>query len=584
MDIEEAYEKLNISPEEVAAVKNYLSFEHTGINILGDLTPENYTSLAKASWLLPSTENGARETIDKFVKIYSAMYKESLNKSASYTTRLVRGTSNKRAKEIEGHTSQFFSMSTDVSIAKTFCEYSDAALIRFNVENGVPFLNAENYRSENRKNEKEIIIAPFSKVNRNVRNYEEDGYTYYSVSIGKPELIDIPDEELAKMQEEVITGFPQNVEDIQEYMRAIDEYEVWNYRYTRATDKEEINYCENEMQKAKIKREEILQKVNEFRTKLQTTLKGLCRQKEREIDTAKEVIDEDKRIREEQKKQKEEAERLEKEKREKDLKRKAILVELTEKIGKEPEIKKEILDKVSDKYEGLTNIENIYGELAQKLQIGYTKRVQASSISQKIEELKKNISEIEAQTSEIKLSADTSLEEAEDISKKIKPFLDGIEYANEIVKANPDVVQMYASQSEREIKRNLCLKVHTMIREAKVQKLLKEKENIENEKVGFFGRMTGKDKIKELRLQNNKLKLQDARTRLPDEKSENSITEILTDIYEFKTKDCDGGELPPQLQNLFLSIRSAFKRKGDREFSDEFLSQCVNRRESNFSR
>lgn len=577
MDINEARKIAYISKEEREAIQSYLNFEHTGINILANLTPEAYKELAKTGWLLPTTKEDAQKAIEKFVDIYSAMYKDSKGKTirdrvgAINSARLVRGTSNKRMEELQGYTPQFFSMSTSEEIAKTFCEYSDSALVKFDVSSGVPFLNAEDFRSENRRNESEIIIAPFSRIDRKRIIDKQNGYTYYGVSVSKPKLEDIPSDELDKLSEEVIEGFAQNVKDIKEYMSVVNDYDLWNYRCSRANNAEDREFCLVEGEKVSKKRDELKKKIDDFRIKLQRTLKGLCRQKEKDIDQAKEVISNDKEERAKQQKAKEEAERIEREKQEAEVKRKETLSELYTKVEENPKNASKLTGDIARVYNDLLESEKTCKEVAQKLQIGYSKNVSTTSIPQKIGEIEKNVSEILSQIQRVGINQDASLEEATEISKKITPLLDGISYGNEIMKDAPDIVTIHREQSERELKRNLYYKVHTMIQDAKVQKLKNDRKNIESEKVGFFGKLIGKDKLKELRLQNNKLKIDEARSDKPLEQESYSVRNMLADLYSCKAD----GTFTPQMQSLYTAIKSVYK-SGNEEFSDEYIKRLAN--------
>ena len=106
MDLNQAYDIVNVSQEEVKSVKGYLGHTHTGINLLGNFTPENYENLKNQGWLLPETTEDLKRNIEDFVNIYSAMYKESRGKTAN--PYLVRGTSNKRLNEFDGKTTTQF--------------------------------------------------------------------------------------------------------------------------------------------------------------------------------------------------------------------------------------------------------------------------------------------------------------------------------------------------------------------------------------------------------------------------------------------------------------------------------------------
>ena len=76
MELLEAYEKLKISKEERQSIERYVGFSHTSINILGDLTPQNYKRL-KEGWKLPENKEEIKKCVEDFVNVYAAMCKKN---------------------------------------------------------------------------------------------------------------------------------------------------------------------------------------------------------------------------------------------------------------------------------------------------------------------------------------------------------------------------------------------------------------------------------------------------------------------------------------------------------------------------
>ena len=135
-----------LTKQERTSINRYLGFSHTSINLLINFDPKIYESLSNTGWLLPENSKDIERNIEDFVNIYSAMYKESRNRiTPSF---LVRGTSNKRAQELNGSAKQFLSTSTDESIAKTFTEYGDGALVYFSVDTVLLFNPIDTIRTQ----------------------------------------------------------------------------------------------------------------------------------------------------------------------------------------------------------------------------------------------------------------------------------------------------------------------------------------------------------------------------------------------------------------------------------------------------
>ena len=243
-------------------------------------------------------------------------------------------------------------------------------------------------------------------------------------------------------------------------------------------------------------------------------------------------------------------------------------------MGNGPKNSEQLLDTIENIYKGLQRNEQIYGDVARTLGIDYTKRVSATEIPKKLKQIEENISSIDKKTRETEVDSKASLEEVTDISETILPLLDGISYGNEIMSVCTDIVEKHTLQSEKEVKRNLYVKVQGIIQNVRQQRLLQERKNIEEEKIGFFGRLFGREELKILKLQNIDLKLQKLREEKPEEQENYSIRQILADIYACKVTDCNGN-MPVDMEDLYLSIKRIFKAGDGKEFSEEYIRSCA---------
>ena len=83
--------------------------------------------------------------------------------------------------------------------------------MQVNVSSGVPFLNAEEYRGEYSDNEKEIIVAPFTRISRKQDLGKKGDYNYYSIHIDNPGIRPIPNEEVENLGEDIYSNFEQQI-------------------------------------------------------------------------------------------------------------------------------------------------------------------------------------------------------------------------------------------------------------------------------------------------------------------------------------------------------------------------------------
>lgn len=578
MELKEAYKVLNVSQEERASIERYLGFKHTSINILADLTPGNYKRLNNAGWKLPETEEEIKECITDFVNVYAAMYKES--KKSDTPMNLIRGTNRRNIPSNGEKIHQILSTSTDESVAKRFCEYGNAALICFRVAEGVPFLDAEKYRDENAATEDEIILAPFCRVTKNERMGEFNGYDYYRISIEKIELEEQNDDNIKIAMKEVINSFTKNIANMKKVNSLSEEYEVLTEKTRRGIqNREDQIFVSKKMQELLKQYGDEGKKIDYFKERLQFLLKGLCKQKELEIDRAQEVIDvENERIAQEKiLKAEEERKMMEKEESEK------IFSELSTKALKMPNQSANLIDILESTYKKLLQIEQTYKGVAARFQIPHAKSVSEANIENKFRIILENINKLQDKVRETNFSEGDSLKNMQQVSSTLTPVFDSVAYSLEIAHDIPEIANIYQSQLENQVKKNLYIKVQQAIQEARVDKYLLDKTMIESEKSGFFDTITRKSDLKSEKLKNIDLKIKLAKSIVPQQKEKYSIRDMLADLYTCGVVEL-GGRFTLKMQQLYEDMKIVYgdSRKG--EFSDEYIKQLANDKIINMQR
>lgn len=561
MDLKEAYYISNITFEEIASIKRYLGFQSTTINALGDFSAGTYEKLEHAGWKMPQKTEEIEEAIQDFVNLYAAMYKE--RGKSTYGRRLVRGTSNELARKMKGVMNSFISTSTNEEIARTFAKYGDGALVYLNVAEDVPFINPSPYMSEYSKDESEIILSPFCKATLHSETPARDefSFSYYQVKLEKTELEEKTPEELATLQQEIIERFSKNVEEIKEISLLESKFESLS-RWLGMTQ------GNGEEQKAIFKeREQVWDKMNtlisstfDFGKKLQTLLKGMCRQKEIEIDKAREMVKE-----EEQRKETEEN-------------RKNKISKLSGKLGKNPQEVENLQTSVENVYEGFMDAESKAKSIAAKFGFSVDRTIGTTSIKQLVTEIQRNIQNIEKESKSIKIDeSKITLEEVENLSKKIEPLLDGVSYGVEIATNFTEIQDLYRKQLENGIKKEIYDKVQQVLQNARIQKHLQEKNVVQNERIGFLGKIMGKDVLKEEKLKNLDLKIQLVRESTPTENESYSIREILADMHICADIELKG-QFTDEMQQLYNLIKATYGNKKTGEFTEEYIKSIANKK------
>ena len=576
MELTEAQELTKLSSIEHSSIQRYLGFQHTGINILANLTPFTYQNLSQKGWYLPQNEEDLKQAIEDFVNLYSAMYKESKNSGTRRS--LIRGTSNTQANHLHGSTEQFLSTTTDEGIAKTFCEYNNAALVRINIASDVPFLNAYEYRSENLADEKEVIIAPFCKISKSEYAGHFGEYSRYTINLEKQELEGKTQEEIDGLSSDVLTNFVQNISDMKEFVHLTEFIEILQGRYQRAKgDREEQRYISQSMDDTYKKIDEYRHKTYGFASKLKGLLMGLCKQKELEIDKAYELVEQDRQKRKEEAERKKAEEQALKEAQEKEEARQTLFSELSSNLEKAPHRAIMLENVINQTYKDFISAENAVKKAAERMGVPYTPFSMNTNIQEQISKIQENIKNILTQTASISIDENASQEELSNLSKQVTPLLDGLSFGLEISKDFSELTNSHRDQVENQFKRNIYQQVHTIMHKAKIQKCTEQKDRLSQEKVGLFGKLTGKQHLKEAKLKNLELQIAQAQIPVVPQNPEYHIRDILADMYVYSITELDGN-FSPKMTSLYQSIQATFEDVNSGRFSEEYIKQLASKK------
>lgn len=576
MDLKKANFILQISNEEIASIQRYLGFQHTNINILADFSPKTYLTLKDTAWSVDEKPEEIAQNIQDFVNLYSAMYKES--KQSNVHSTLVRGTSNERMRSMQGSTSQFLSTTTDENIAKTFTEYGDDALAHIRVGEGVPFLDPTPYRSENVRDEHEIILAPFCQADVKILD-AYNGYTYYEMTVKKTVLEKKEPEELATLYDEIMSGFSQNIKDIKELNHLEFKLESLDRAYTQARgDQKEQAYIIEESKKVKREQERLKASTSGFREKLQTLLQGLCKQKEMEIDQAHEVIKEDRERRKAEREARETEELARKEAAEKEEARQKLVSELSTKLAQTPQNASGLEEALLKTYDDFVHTDAKAKELTEALGIEWTKTIKNTTAKQFIEQIQANLQEAVSRIDGVTVDANTALEDAQKTASEVLAKLDGVSYGLEIAKSFPELVSLNKRQIEDEIKKLTYDRVQAVLQEARIQKYTAEKERIQGESVGFLGRLFGKEQLREKRLENMDLKIKLVQRSIAPERDTYSIRQMLVEMHICANTEL-GGKFTPEMQEIYQAIMNTYGAKNKDRLSERNIKQLVSERQ-----
>lgn len=553
-------DRLPSREEETESIQRYMGFYHANINLLCELDIDKMMTMNSKGWNIDIKSENLEELINDFVNIYGDIY----SNGDSNISNVYRGTTNKEAIEmVKGQEVQrVISTSNDLSIAKTFCEYGDAAIIRINVANGLPCLRVNDYREEHRKDESEVIILPFSKVKSSKCTTSWDEYKYYDVYLEKEDLPDITDEELQTLKRESIENFDHFIEREKECAELRQEQQIIYERFSRrGLDLEDRKYLRERQNLISDKINSIREENEPYKTKFQRMIKGLCKQREKDKDQEKEdkIAEFMKEL--EEKKRAEEQGRLAK-----------LELELAE-------LKSQIPTDLQDVKQ---NLEQYMGKLLER--VGRLKNVASDlgvsnfnivSSGAEFKELKERIIQEIDRSSELCNNGEEKTKDER--HEELKEYKSNIIRAKEMMGDLPELTEMYIKASTQDIKYNLNQKVQDLIYRSTIVKLQEQKNNVMNEKENFVKRLLGIEKLKASKFNNIDAKIRLASVQRTTNNPENSVNEMLQEIYDCAYKYY-GGELTEEMLDMEDAIRHNFTNVANKDtLNRNAISRTENR-------
>ena len=128
---------------------------------------------------------------------------------------------------------------------------------------------------------------------------------------------------------------------------------------------------------------------------------------------------------------------------------------------------------------------------------------------------------------------------------------------------------------------NLYIKVHTAIKNAKVEKYMSDKEKIAEEGVSFWGGITGKNNLQIERLKNVKLKLELLQTeKVNDDTSTYKSEDLMADLYACAISEL-GGKFNEEMESVYNEVKNEYKNNENSEnfdISDGYIYELACRK------
>ncbi len=259
--------------------------------------------------------------------------------------------------------------------------------------------------------------------------------------------------------------------------------------------------------------------------------------------------------------------------------RQTLISQLSAKLAQNPQTSSNLEGTMLKTYDNFVHNEETARAQAKKLGIEYTKTIKNTSARQLVEDIQTNLQETTARATSIILDENTTLEDAQRAANEVISRLDGVSHGAEIAQSFPELVNLNRQQIEGEIKKSIYGRVQDVLQQARIQKYAAEQENIQQEKVGFWGKLFRKEELREKRIENLRLKMELTQRSEASEKDTYSTREMLVDMYMCANTEL-GGKFTPEMQEVYQAIMSTYGMEKTENFSEEHIQQLVNKRQA----
>lgn len=543
--------KLPLAEEEIDAIREYAGMTHIKINCIADLDYRKMQVLQNKSWDTNMTTKELKENIQTFVNLYSAIYKAGTKGPRST---LYRATNKQQIEEIERkkEIASFTSTSLKEECAKSkdFAgDGKEAVILRLREDDDLPSLYIEPYKKDTGLGEEEELILPFTKVKKIQYTSNWNGYTYYDATLEKETLEEVPREELETLQFQLLEGYESYRKQAVECIRLEDDYQYISMELERNDlSRERKEHLSEQLNEKSSRHAELSKSVKEYQKQFKKMIKGMCKEKELEIDKQREEVKR-KEIAERQKQDEEHFRQLE-----------------TDIVNLEHQIKngKTIIVDMLEQYIGeMESTSQQYRTIAEDLKVGYSQNLHFrvleifQNIKRKLETEKENKEEQEQQ------------EENEDYKTRRHKLQ--VRYGNlfqqreqivqiqQIMQEIPQYIREYEKQSFQEIKANLNTKVQGMITKARVTHLQTQKQQVLQEKESRLQKIFYGTTLKEERLANIEAKIDLERKQALTRNPGNSVGVMMANLYDCSAQDLNG-EFQPEMVETIYAIRRNFDK------------------------
>lgn len=537
MELKDAKQLLLISDDERKSVQEYLGYKQASVDLLLDLEPYTVASKEKDSTLMYVTADDLLEDVDIFTNVYSAMLKNQgtfdgngvlVRKTDAEECRFFSGTT-KKMTQIEVISEEDYENGFDIESGKN-------SVIRYNTLGSVPHIKINDFiNSGDNANQNQVLIAPFLTINKFEYEKTVDGIKYFDAVLRKKDTdkdnIDFTrKEELEKYIRENFDGFREFVS------------------YARYS--------------GKVVFDESYKKANAFKAVVEEYTEIRCKEKELEIEEAREIVG------------------TEKERYEADLadrllanKRRSMIRGMQNRILSVPS-KSEMFFTKLGQLEELISLENEYVYFAKRLRIPYSRRLNLNAIRERTADIKQAVEKMCKRITKTIIHDEISENEAREKVAPIQDDLRAIESLGLDVTGIEYLPAIFSQQMELDMKEQIDRRAFSVIKRLRIQKYRDDLASIP-ENPSLWDRLTGKSQVMELQRKNLQHKIELEGLKKYEPKRTYSALEVIANLdAEAKLL----GITNPEMVDFRAAIVSGFEIDEDeaKKMSEEIVQSSKN--------
>ena len=537
MELKDAKQLLLISDDERKSVQEYLGYKQASVDLLLDLEPYTVASKEKDSTLMYVTADDLLEDVDIFTNVYSAMLKNQgtfdgtgvlVRKPDAEECRFFSGTTKKMTK-VEVISEEEYENGFDIESGKN-------SVIRYNTLGSVPHIKINDFiNSGDNANQNQVLIAPFLTINKFEYEKTVDGIKYFDAVLRK------------KDTDKDNIDFTRK-EELDKYIR--DNFDGF---------REFVSYARYS---GKVVFDEAYKKANAFKAVVEEYTGIRCKEKELEIEEAREIVG------------------TEKERYEADLadrllanKRRSMIRGMQNRILSVPS-KSEMFFTKLGQLEELISLENEYVYFAKRLRIPYSRRLNLNAIRERTADIKQAVEKMCKRITKTTIYDGISEDEAREKVAPIQDDLRAIESLGLDVTGIEYLPAIFSQQMDLDMKEQIDRRAFSVIKRLRIQKYRDDLASIP-ENPTLWNRLTGKAQVMELQRKNLQHKIELEGLKKYEPKRTYSALEVVANLdAEAKLL----GITNPEMVDFRAAIVSGFEIDEDevKKMSEEIVQSSKN--------